>query len=75
MLSSQVLPLPPTRACQGRSQHAPGVLGRHKQIRFPAGVQGLGRPWLVAQHCAVVLDCGKHQGRVMELRGQSLILL
>lgn len=60
---SHVLPAPPSWACRGRSRHAPAVLGRRKQIGFPAGVQGAGRPWLVSHHCSVGMGCGERPGR------------
>lgn len=59
---SHVLPAPPSRACRGRSRHAPAVLGRRKQIGFPAGVQGAGRPWLVSHHRSVGMGCGERPG-------------
>lgn len=60
---SHVLPAQPSRACRGRSRHAPAVLGRRKQIGFPAGVQGAGRPWLVSHHRSVGTGCGERPGR------------
>lgn len=60
---SHVLPEPPSRACRGRSRHAPAMLGRRKQIGFPAGVQGEGRPWLVSHHRSVGMGCGERPGR------------
>lgn len=65
---SHVLPAPPSRACRGRSRHAPAVLGRRKQIGFKqigfqAGVQGAGRPWLVSHQRSVGMGCGEHPGR------------
>lgn len=69
VLSSYVLPLLPTRACWGRSRHAPAVLERRKQIRLPAGVQGAGRPWLASHHCLVGPGCGERRGRGTQWRG------
>lgn len=71
VLSSHVLPPPPTRACRGHSRHAPAVLERRKQIGLPAGVQGAGRPWLASHHCWVVLGCGERRGRGTGWRGPT----
>lgn len=65
---SHVLPAPPSRACRGRSRHAPAALGRRKQIGFKqigfqAGVQGAGRPWLVSHRRSVGMGCGERPGR------------
>lgn len=60
---SHVLPAQPSRACRGRSRHAPAALGRRKQIGFPAGVQGAGRPWLVSHHRSVGTGCGERPSR------------
>ena len=70
-LGSHILPPPPTRACRGRSRHAPAALERRKQIGLPAGVQGAGRPWLASHHRSVGPGCGEHRGRGTGWRGPT----